>query len=116
LLIPGVQHTKEAEFRAQMTWISPHLQQGLGAGVKQQTVDLALVLQGDRRHRTRQGKNHMHVAGRQQVATTRLQPVVTRVGLALGTVPVSTGVEGDGTMSAGGTLIQMSTLRRRTAA
>ena len=30
--------------------------------------------------------------------------------------PHKAGVEGDGTMSAGGTLIQMATLRRRTAA
>ena len=108
LLIPGVQHTKEAEFGAEMTGISRHLQQCLGAGTKQQPVDLALVLQGDRRQGIRQGKDHMDVPGRQQVATSRRQPAVTRVGLALGTVPVAARVEGDGTIAAAGTSIDMA--------
>ena len=86
-----MQHTEKAELRAQMPWISPHLQQCLGAGTKQQPVDLALVLQGYWRQGTWQGKNDVDVAGRQQVATTRCQPAVTCVGLALRTVPVAAG-------------------------
>ena len=35
LLIPGVQHTKEANVGAEMLWISRDLKQSLGAGPDQ---------------------------------------------------------------------------------
>ena len=114
LLIPGVQDTEEAEFRAQMTRISSHLQECLGAGAKQQSIDLLLVLQGQWGQRARQREDHMGVAGGQQVALPRCQPAVASVGLALGAVPVAAGVEGDGTMPATRALIHVAAERRRT--
>jgi hypothetical protein len=42
-LIPGVQHAEEAEFRPEVSFVASYRQQRLGAGLKQQAVDLALV-------------------------------------------------------------------------
>lgn len=46
LLIPGMQHAKKADFRAEMFRVAGHRQQRLGAGAKQQTVDFTFILQG----------------------------------------------------------------------
>ena len=47
----------------------------------------------------------MEVAGRQEFPAARLQPTVSGVSLALGAVPVSAGVVGDGAIPATRTLI-----------
>jgi hypothetical protein len=43
-LIPGVQRAEEADLRPEVSLAASHRQQGLGAGPKQQSVDLALIL------------------------------------------------------------------------
>ena len=48
-LIPRMQHAEEADVRPEVSLVASHRQQRLGAGPKQQSVDLALVLQGQRR-------------------------------------------------------------------
>src|SRR5579872_5793021 len=63
----------------------------------------------------RQRKDHMKVADAEQFFGARCQPFVAGVGLALWTVPVATGEEGDGAMAASGTLIEMTAERCRTA-
>jgi len=45
LLIPGMQHAEEADFRAEMFWIASDFQKGFGTGAKQKIVDDLLVLQ-----------------------------------------------------------------------
>jgi hypothetical protein len=44
-LIPGMEHAEEADLGAQVARIGGDLQQGFGAGVKQQVVDQPFVLQ-----------------------------------------------------------------------
>ncbi len=44
-LIPGVQHAEEADFRAEVFWITRDLQKRLRTGAKQEIVDGLLVLQ-----------------------------------------------------------------------
>jgi hypothetical protein len=44
-LIPGVEHAEEAYLGPKMPWIASDLQQGLGAGMKEQVVNQPLVLQ-----------------------------------------------------------------------
>jgi len=44
-LIPGMEHGEEADLGAQVTRIAGNLQQGFGAGVKQQAIDQPFVLQ-----------------------------------------------------------------------
>jgi len=52
-----------------------------------------------------QCEDHVDIAGGQKVPAARCEPAVACVGLALWAVPVSTGVEGDGLLSATRTLI-----------
>src|SRR6516225_4287402 len=57
----------------------------------------------------------MKIADAEQFVRARCEPAVAGVGLALGTVPVATREEGDGTMAASGALIQMAAQRCRAA-
>src|SRR5271157_946720 len=45
-LVPGVEHAEEANLSSKMPGIASDLQQGCGAGVKEQVVNQPLVLQG----------------------------------------------------------------------
>jgi hypothetical protein len=47
-LIPGVEHTKEADFGAEMLGIASDFEESFGAGLQQQMVQDFLVLQGER--------------------------------------------------------------------
>jgi hypothetical protein len=48
-LIPGVEHSEEADFGAEMLGIASDLEKGFGTGLQQQMVEDFLVLQGERR-------------------------------------------------------------------
>src|ERR1700726_2835805 len=108
-LVPGMEHAEEADLGSEMGGIARDLQQGFGAGPKQQTIDDFLVLQSQRSQLRRQGEDDMDVGRGQQFTTTRRDPAFTRTGLTLRAVPVATRVVGDGgTMSAVGALIDMA--------
>ncbi len=47
-LIPGVEHTEEADFGAEMLGIAGDFEEGFGTGLQQQMVQDFLVLQGER--------------------------------------------------------------------
>ncbi len=57
----------------------------------------------------RKSEDDMDIASGQEFLAARLDPTVTSVSLALGTVPITTAVIRDDAMPAAGTLIQMST-------
>ena len=46
LLIPGVQHGEEADFRAEVSRITSDFEKCFGTGAEQQIVDDFLILQG----------------------------------------------------------------------
>ena len=71
-LIPGVQHSEEADLRAKMARIACYPEQSLGAGAKQQTIDDFRVEQRHRNQLMWQRENDMDVAHRQQFRTARL--------------------------------------------
>ena len=48
-LIPGVQHTEEADLGAEMLGITSHFEQCLGTGLEQEMVQDLFVVQGERR-------------------------------------------------------------------
>ena len=48
-LIPGVEHTEEADLGAKMLGIASDFEEGFGSGLQQQIVQEFLVLQGERR-------------------------------------------------------------------
>ncbi len=111
-LIPTVEHAEEADLGAEVSPIAGDLQQGLGAGVKEQVVDEPLVLQCQRCQFTRQSEHSMDVASGQQFPLARLEPASARVALAAWAVPVSARVVGDGgRMSAAGATVAMSAQR-----
>ena len=47
-LIPGMKHAEETDLGTEMATVASDLQQGFGAGVKQQVVDQPFVLQRER--------------------------------------------------------------------
>jgi hypothetical protein len=63
LLIPTMQHAEEADFRAQVSGIARHFEQGFGTGPEQQSVDDFLVLQGQRGEPVGKGEDDMDVGG-----------------------------------------------------
>src|SRR6266852_1978135 len=110
-LVPGVEHAEEADLGAKVPGITGDLQQGFGAGVKQQVIDQTLVLQCERSEFPWQGEDDVHVAGGQQLPLSRLEPAHAGVALAPWAMPVATRVVRDGSMSAVRALIAMSTQR-----
>ena len=99
-LVPGMEHAEEADLGAKVPGIAGDLQQGFGAGVKQQVVDQPFILQCERSQFPRQGEDDVHVAGGQQLPFPRLEPALAGVALASGTMPVAARVVRDGSMSA----------------
>src|ERR1019366_4367175 len=75
---------------------------------EQKAVDFALVLQRQRSQLMRQGEDNMDVRYGQKIPAAGIEPSVTGVGLALGTMPVSARVIRDGLIAATGTCIHMS--------
>src|SRR5208283_5438063 len=70
-------------------------------------VDDLLVLQGQWGEPSGKGEDHVYVAGGKEFLPARLQPAVAGLGLTLGTVPISAGVERDGAIPAADTSIAM---------
>ncbi len=109
-LIPGVEHTEEADLRAEMSGIASDFEESCGTGLQQEMVQEFLVLQGERRQFVRQGKDNMDIARGEKLLTTRLEPTSTGVGLTLRAVPVAAAVVRDGrTVATVGALIEMPT-------
>src|SRR5438876_186417 len=113
LLIPGMQHTEEANLCAEVFRIASDFEKRFRTGAKQKIVDDLLVLQGQWCQLVRQREDHMDVACREKLLATRCEPAVARPGLTLRAVPVAARVVGDGTMSAASAFIEMSAERGR---
>src|SRR5271169_1196820 len=94
-LIPGVEHTEEADLGAEMFGIASDFEESCGTGLQQEMVQEFLVLQGERRQFMRQGKDNMDVARGEKLLTTRFEPTSTGVGLTLRAVPVAAAVVRD---------------------
>ncbi len=116
-LIPAMEHAEETDLGSKVPWIAGNLQQGLGAGLKEQAVDKPLVLQCERGQFPGQCEDGVHIASGQQFALARREPASARVALTSWAMPVSARVVGDpGRKSAAGAAIAMSTQRGRAAA
>src|SRR6266487_5200925 len=62
-----MEHTEETNLGSKVPGIAGDLQQSCSTGLKQQVIDQTLVLQCQRSQFPRQGEDHMHVAGGQQL-------------------------------------------------
>ena len=89
-LIPGMEDAEEPDLGAEMLGITSNLHQGFSAGSEQQAIEEPLVLQCERSQQARQREHNVNVARGKEFLTTRLDPTLPGVGLALWTVPVST--------------------------
>src|SRR5467141_3695001 len=109
LLIPGVQHGEEANFRAEVSRMASDFEKCFRTGAEQQIVDDFLILQGQWRELRWKCEDHMDVARREKFSLPCGDPPFPGSGLTLRAVPVSAGVVRDGgTMPAAGALIEMT--------
>src|SRR5258708_2277425 len=102
VLPPGVQHSQEADLRAEVFWIGPRSgpmprkavsrlgrddAQHLRHGAEENIVDHRLVLERDGRDLVRSREHHMEVWGIEQLRLAVLQPLSPCETLAFWTVP-----------------------------
>ena len=88
-LSPGMQNGQEAQFGSQTFGVGGQLQQRLGYGPEQDSIDDSRVLQGQRRQFMRQGEDHMAIGNGQDLLRPCGKPLVARPAVALWTVPVA---------------------------
>src|SRR2546430_16709260 len=61
ILTPGMEHCKEADFRAQMLGVAGDGEQGLGSGAEEHVVDGVLVVKGDGGDGLGESEDHVKV-------------------------------------------------------
>ena len=110
-LSPGVKHSEEPDLGTEMAGIGGERHDGVRRASHQQGVDGGLVLEGDLSRRRRQGEDNVKVRHRQKIGLACGEPVVTRGGLALRTMPVAAGVVGNADCAAVATSFDMSAQR-----
>jgi hypothetical protein len=110
-----VQDGEEANLCAKMLRIGRDFQQCLCHGTKQQVVQQGRIALTQPVQLMRQGEDHMKVRQAEQLLFPAAEPSLACLCLTLWAVPVPAGVEGDGRMTAPGTLIQMAAQSRRAA-
>ena len=100
ILSPGVQHTQEADLRAQMVWIGGDLTQGVRRRPEQDIVDNGLVLEGDDLDLLGHREHDVEVGRVEQFGPTVLEPLSPCETLAFRTVAISARVVGHPLMAA----------------
>ena len=95
VLAPAVQDGSDADVGAEVLGVGRDGGERLGRGRKQQSIDLGLVLVGDRADCGWQREHHVEVRHRQQFGFARRKPRLGGRPLALGAVPVAARVIGD---------------------
>src|SRR6266436_7734748 len=109
LLIPGVQHGEEANFRAEVSRMASDFEKCFRTGAEQQIVDDFLILQGQWRELRWKCEDHMDVARREKFSLPCGDPAFPGRGLTLRAVSIAAAVVGDGgTMPAAGAFIEMA--------
>src|SRR5258708_7557496 len=106
-LTPGMEHTEEADFCTEVFGIAGHFEESFCTGAKQEIVEDFPVLQDQRSQMTRKREDNMDVLRRKKFPATLFQPTFASSCLTLRAVAISTGVVGDGAMSAASALIEM---------
>src|SRR5260221_1977222 len=107
-LPPGVEQAQDANLRTEMPRIGRDLAEGGGARLEEPGVQPRTIPTGQRQQRMRQREDDVHIWYVEQVALAGVEPAFPRLGLALRTVTVPTGIIGDGLMPAGVTPIEMA--------
>ena len=109
LLTPTMQHTEEADLRAEKSRIAGHFEKGLRTGAEQKIVDDLLVLQHQWGQAAGECEDHVHVARGEKFSSARRNPLFPSGGLTLRTVAISAAVKRNGgTIPTTGALIDMT--------
>src|SRR5215472_92618 len=109
LLTPGMQHTEEADLRAEKSRIAGHFEKGFRTSAEQEIVDDLLVLQHQWGQAAGEGKDHVHVARGEKFSSARSDPLFPSGGLTLRAVAISAAVvRNGGPIPAAGALIDMT--------
>jgi hypothetical protein len=109
LLVPGVEHTEEANLGPEMSGIAGDFEKSFCTGTEQQIVDDLFILQSHGGELGRQSEHDMNVTRGKKFATTCGEPPFPSARLTLRTVAIATTVVGDGgTLSTAGALINMA--------
>src|SRR4051812_22833289 len=89
ILAPRVQDRKESDLRSKMCGVGGDFHQGFRHRAEQEVVELDGILPDQRVEQMGQREHHMKVTGRQEFLLPSLDPSLTRLGLALGTMAVT---------------------------
>ena len=92
VLIPGVEHRREADVGPQAVIVPGKLQEGAGSGCEEEIEDEFLVEQDQRVEFVGQGYHQVKVVSWQESLPTFFQPLCLLEALALGTVAIAAGV------------------------
>src|SRR5215472_1502260 len=109
LLTPSMQHTEEADLRAEKSRIAGHFEKGFRTGAEQQIVDDLLVLQHQWGQAAGECEDHVHVARGEKFSSARSNPPFPSGGLTLRAVAISAAVvRNGGTIPTADALIDMT--------
>ena len=111
ILSPGAEDAEKTDLGSQMLRIGSQIEPSFRAGAEQQVVDHLGVPLAEWIEFLGEGKDHREIGDAEQFLFSRGQPALTRLGLALGTVPVAAGVIRDGLMAALRTSIDVTAER-----
>ncbi len=112
VLTPGVQHGKKADGSAEVFGVGGDGEQSFGSGLKQDGIDLSLVLKRQATDLLRKREDDVEIGDRQQLRLPFGEPLGAGRGLALGATAIATRVEYFDAMSAPVALIEMTTQDR----
>ena len=115
VLAPGMQDGQESDFSPQMFRIGGYLQQGLRTGAEQEVIEDLLVLQRQLAELVRQGEDNVDIGDRQEFVLASGDPLIASSALALGAVPITATVIGDGAIATARAPVAMPAQCRGTA-
>jgi hypothetical protein len=108
VLAPTVQDGEEPNLCAEVLGIARYFQQRFCDRTKQQVVEYCRIALTQPVQLVGQSEHHMKVRQSEQLLFPASEPSLACLRLALGAVPVPARVEGDGRMTAPGTVIEMT--------
>ena len=110
-LAPRVEDAQATDLRPPMTRVGGDLAQRGRARLEEPAVDTTRIAVAERQERVWQREDDVHIRDVEELALPRRKPPLAGLRLTLRTVSIPTRVIGDGSMSAGATLIEMSAER-----
>src|ERR1700674_4183013 len=112
VLPPRVQDGGDADVGTELLAIGGNDGQGLGRSLKQESIDLGLVLEGNRVDRARKPEHQVKIRDRQELGFARRKPCRRSRPLAFGAVPVAAAIVGDAGVCTVLTALDMTAERR----